>query len=92
MLALIIPSKESCTINNVDVYLQPMINELQLSWKGVVAFDAYLGAKFNLKAMCMWSIHDFLAYGLVVGGCWQAMVYTICGKFGTTSSIKSSNT
>jgi hypothetical protein len=91
MLALIIPSKESCTSNNVDMYLQLVINEVQLLWKAVVAFDAYLGAKCNLKAMCMWSIHDFLAYNLFVGGCWQTMVHTICGKFGTTYSIKRSN-
>jgi hypothetical protein len=25
-------------------------------------------------------------------GCWQTMVYTICGKFGTTYNVKSSNT
>jgi hypothetical protein len=35
MLALIILGKESCTCSNVDVYLQPLINELQLLWKGV---------------------------------------------------------
>jgi hypothetical protein len=35
--------------------------------KGVVAFEAYLGTKFNLKAICMWSIHDFPTYGLFVG-------------------------
>jgi hypothetical protein len=64
MLALIIPDKEFYIGSNVDVYLQPLIDELQLLWKGVVAFDAYLGAKFNLKTICMWSIHDFSTYDL----------------------------
>jgi hypothetical protein len=29
--------------------------------------DAYLNAKFNLKAMCIQNIHDFSTYGLFVG-------------------------
>jgi hypothetical protein len=66
MLALIIP-KEFCTSTNVDVYLQPLIEELQVLSKGVDAFYAYLGANFNFKTMCIWSIHDFLAYHLFVG-------------------------
>jgi hypothetical protein len=34
----------------------------------------------------------YLTYKKKTKGCWQAMVYTICGKFGTTYNIKSSNT
>ncbi len=34
----------------------------------------------------------YLTYKKKTKGCWQAMVYMICGKFGTTCSIKSSNT
>ncbi len=33
-------------------------------WKGVQAFDVTIGEKFNLPAMCIWNVHDFLAYGL----------------------------
>jgi len=33
-------------------------------WKIVDAFDAYLNVKFSLKAMCIYSIHDFPTYGL----------------------------
>ncbi len=36
-------------------------------WKGVQAFDVTIGEKFNLRAMCVWSVHDFLAYGLFEG-------------------------
>ncbi len=67
MLALIVPNKESCTSSNVDVYLQPFIEELQVQWKCVRAFNTYMAEKINLKAMCTWSIHDFLAYGLFAG-------------------------
>jgi hypothetical protein len=30
----------------------------------MVAFDAHMGAKYNLKAICMWNIHDFPTYDL----------------------------
>jgi hypothetical protein len=43
MLALIITRKKSYTSTNVDVFLQPLIDELQTLWKGVKALDAYLG-------------------------------------------------
>jgi hypothetical protein len=36
-------------------------------WKGVQVWDAYLGATFSFKIMCMWSIHDFPNYGLLLG-------------------------
>jgi hypothetical protein len=67
MLALIIHGKKSITIANVDVYLEPFIEALQLSWQGVKTFDSFQGATFNLRAMCIWNIHDFLAYGLFAG-------------------------
>jgi hypothetical protein len=35
MLVLIIPRKESVTSTNVDLYLQPLIDKLQLLWIGV---------------------------------------------------------
>ncbi len=66
ILALIIPSKESVTFGNINVYLQMLIKELQMMWKGVQAFIAYSKKAFTLKNMCMWSIRVFLAYGLFV--------------------------
>jgi hypothetical protein len=41
ILALIIPSKELVTFGNVNVYLQMLIEELQVMWKGVQAFATY---------------------------------------------------
>jgi len=67
MLTLIILEKELVTSSNVDVYLQPLVDELHVLWKSVKAWDTYLGASFSFKTMCMWSIHDFLGYGLFVG-------------------------
>lgn len=70
MLALLIPGKESVKSENVDVYLAPLIEELQQLWEGIDAVDASaesVNRKFTLKAMLMWCIHDFPAYGLVSG-------------------------
>jgi hypothetical protein len=35
MFALIILGKEFVTFENVDVYLEPLVRELQIMWKGV---------------------------------------------------------
>jgi hypothetical protein len=70
MLSLIIPGKESVTSDNIDVYLAPLIEELLELWEGVDATDvsAMEGRqRFSLKAILMWCIHDFLAYGLASG-------------------------
>ena len=70
MLALIIPGKESVTSENVDVYLSPLFEELQQLWEGVDAVDASaesVNRNFKLKAILMWCIDDFPAYGLVSG-------------------------
>jgi hypothetical protein len=64
MLALVILGKESVTSSSVDVYLQPLIKQLQVLWQGVQAFDAISWVPFTLKAMCMWNIHNFPTYGL----------------------------
>ena len=40
LLALLVPGKESVKMDNFDVFLQPLIEELQQLWSpGVVAFD-----------------------------------------------------
>jgi hypothetical protein len=62
MLALNIPRKEYVTSGNVDVYLRPLIEELQLLWSGVQTFDVHSKESLNLRATCNWTMHDFLAY------------------------------
>jgi hypothetical protein len=68
MLALIIPSKESINMHNIDVYMTPLIEELQVLWRRVVTYDVTKveGKKHCiLQAILKWIIHDYLAYGLV---------------------------
>jgi hypothetical protein len=54
-----------------DVYLQPLIEELHTLWThGIRTFDAakYRDSDwFNLQAILLWTIHDFLAYRIVAG-------------------------
>jgi hypothetical protein len=39
MLILIILGKESMKMHNIDVYMAPLIEKLQMLWRGVVAYD-----------------------------------------------------
>jgi hypothetical protein len=43
------------TSGNIDVYLEPLIEELKMLWNGVKAYDSLQGAAFNLRAMCMYT-------------------------------------
>jgi hypothetical protein len=56
----------------VDVYIQPVIDELQALWTGVRAQDFYEppGRRwFTLRGILLWTISDFLGYGLISGLC-----------------------
>jgi hypothetical protein len=48
MLALIIPRKEFVKVENVDVYLQLFIEDLQVLWTSVQAFDVFSKETFML--------------------------------------------
>jgi hypothetical protein len=69
MLSMIIPGKESVTCDTFDVYIQPLIDELLTLWsEGVRTYDAAEYGEqrsFNLRAILLWTIHDFPAYGIV---------------------------
>nr|KYP50097.1 hypothetical protein KK1_028172 [Cajanus cajan] len=66
-LTLIIPGPHNPK-GEIDVYLQPLIDELQLLWNdGVITYDASKKQNFLLKAALMWTINDFPAYGMLSG-------------------------
>ena len=59
--------------NDINVYIAPLIEVLKTLWDvGVDVFDAYKKQTFNLQAVLMWTISDFLAhrnlYGCIVKG------------------------
>lgn len=71
MLSLVIPGPRSVTGMHFDIFLEPLLRELLQLWhEGVITPDAslYQGVReFNLRAILLWTIHDFPAYGLVSG-------------------------
>ena len=79
MLAMLIPGKQSVTSHVFDVYLEPLVEELTQLWKGVDAYDVLkeLGSRvFKLRAVLLWTIHDFPGYGTVAGVAHQG--YAAC--------------
>ncbi|XP_075486375.1 uncharacterized protein LOC142525980 [Primulina tabacum] len=54
--------------NDIDVYLEPLVENLKELWDNIVeAYDAFSKSMFNLKAILMWTINNFPAYGNLVG-------------------------
>jgi len=54
--------------NDIDVYLNPLIEDLKLLWnEGVNVFDAFTNESFRLHAMLFCIINDFPAYGNLSG-------------------------
>nr|XP_016446420.1 PREDICTED: uncharacterized protein LOC107771546 [Nicotiana tabacum] len=52
----------------IDVYLQPLIDELQLlRHQGVETYDISTKQNFRLHAALMWTINNFPAYGMLSG-------------------------
>ncbi|XP_074266925.1 uncharacterized protein LOC141590217 [Silene latifolia] len=60
MLSLLIPGPEGPG-NNIDVYLQPLIEELKDLWNvGLQTYDKFRNETFRLHATLNWTISDFL--------------------------------
>jgi hypothetical protein len=72
ILSLINPGPKSVTGDYFDVFLQPLIEELQYGWSlrlRIVDASNYMGRTiFDCRFMVIWTIHDFLTLG-VVSGC-----------------------
>ena len=62
MLCLLIPGPRAPS-QDIDVYLEPLVDELKQLWVGVLAFDMDKKEKFTLRAMLLWGIHDLPAFG-----------------------------
>ncbi|KAL3681584.1 hypothetical protein R1sor_024540 [Riccia sorocarpa] len=66
LLALIIPGPKK--VKNIDIYLEPLVEELQQLWDGVD--DVYDGRTerigqdrwFTLKDVLLWTMHDYPGY------------------------------
>jgi hypothetical protein len=79
MLALLIPGKDSVTSEVFDVYMEPLVEEILQLWYGISAYDITKeqGLRtFTLRAVLMWTIHDFPGYATVGGFSHQG--YAVC--------------
>ncbi|XP_054817658.1 uncharacterized protein LOC129317338 [Prosopis cineraria] len=66
-LTLIIPGPKSPG-QKIDVYLQPLIDELKELWEvGALTYDSYKKQNFYMRASLLWTINDFPAYGMLSG-------------------------
>lgn len=66
-LSLLIPGPKNPK-GNLDVYMQPLIEELKQLWgKGVLTYDISRKQNFKLRAALLWTISDFPAYGMLSG-------------------------
>lgn len=63
--------------NKIDVYLQPLIDDLKLLWNsGVMTYEVSLKQNFFMKACLLWTISDFPAYKMLSG--WMTMGKLAC--------------
>ena len=54
--------------NKIDVYLQPLVDELRELWDvGVVTYNISTAHTFQMKVALMWTINDFSTYGMLSG-------------------------
>jgi len=52
---------------SIDVYLEPLIDDLNKMWSGIWAYDVSRKQNFLMRAALMWTINDFPAYGMLSG-------------------------
>ncbi|TYK04807.1 uncharacterized protein E5676_scaffold68G001310 [Cucumis melo var. makuwa] len=71
-LSLLIPGPRSPG-KEIDIYLQPLIDELNELWvDGIQTYDSFSASFFQLRAALLWTINDFPAYGDLSG--WRTKV------------------
>ena len=63
--------------NDIDIYLNPLIEDLTKLWdEGVLVFDGFRNETFHLRAMLFCTINDFPTYGNLSGYNVKAIVHT----------------
>ena len=86
MLSLLIPRSRSPG-NDIDIYLQPLIEELKELWElGVETYDASKNQTFQMRAALLWTISDFPAYAMLSGWSTKGKLACPCCNYGTCST------
>jgi hypothetical protein len=69
MLALIVHGRRQ--VKNMDVYLQPLVDELKELWEGIHVYDVLIPItierSFTLYGICAYTTHDYLGFGVFSG-------------------------
>jgi len=65
-MCLLIPGP-ACPGKDMDLFLQPLVEELLNLWSGVPTLDALTGKEFDLHAVVIWCIHDYPALSTLSG-------------------------
>jgi len=67
LMPLLIPGPNAPR-NYINIYLQPLIQELKELWEvGVKTYDNSKKEMFQLHACLLWTVSDFLAYSNLFG-------------------------
>ncbi|XP_016177767.1 uncharacterized protein LOC107620058 [Arachis ipaensis] len=75
-LSMIIPGPRNPK-TRIDVYLQPLIDELKLLWEdGVLTYDIHSKSNFVMRTALLWTINDFPAYEMLSG--WMTTARLAC--------------
>lgn len=71
MLSLLISGSDTVIGDRMDVFLEPLVEELRELWTdGTICNNVgrWQGeARFTLRAMLLWCVHDFPAYAMMAG-------------------------
>ena len=51
----------------IDIYLQPLIDDLKKLWNGVLTYDVSRKQNFMMRAALIWTINDFPSYDMLFG-------------------------
>ena len=69
MLALIVPGRRQ--VKNMDVYLQPLVDELKELWDGINLYNVSIPItterNFNLYGICAYKTHAYPGLGVCSG-------------------------
>jgi len=86
MLSLLIPGPQSPG-NDIDVYLQPLIQDLRDLWEfGVETYDVSKNEKFQMHAALLWTISDYPGYVMLSGWSTKGRLACACCNYDTNSS------
>lgn len=78
IMSMLIPGPKSPG-NNIDVYLQPLIDELKELWSnGVLTWDAGKKENFRMRAALLWTINDYPAYGMLSAWSTKGKLACLC--------------